>query len=259
MLKLAVRNLGGALHPGNRYRNRQLQAEALADAMMTGAEVLLLQEVTGVGRPFEVPPGWHFDQPYSKADRGGASVVIATQRTDIDLTWRPAHRVLDAFGAYLDFGLLHEGDGDIALVSVHATGWRPELWVATGSTDAMPGALLRPWPSDVLLDTLVEVLGDRPAVLAGDWNEDPDYPHQDDKGAAAFQQRAADAGFVEAVSATFKGKVRTNFSHQTQKSYQNDRVFVTESLAPRLRSVSVWHELHAPLSDHAGITVTFGS
>ena len=95
-------------------------------------------------------------------------------------------------------------------------------------------------------------------MLAGDWNEDPDYPYPADPGAGAFLQRAADAGFVEAVSTTFKGKVRTNFAHQTQKSYQNDRVFLTAALAGRLRAVSVWQEPDARLSDHAGITVALG-
>jgi hypothetical protein len=258
MLRLAVRNLGGALHGGNRYRNREFQAEALADVMMTGAQVLLLQEVTGAGSPFEVPPGWRFHQPYSQADHGGASVVIAADGTDIDLSWRPAHPVLEACGAYLDSGLLYDTEGDIALVSVHATGWRPELWAATGSKETMPHGLYRPWPSDIILDTLIEVLGNQPAVLAGDWNEDPDYPHPGDPHAAAFQERAVSAGFVEAVSTTFEGKVRTNFSHRTQKSYQNDRVFMSASLAAKLRSVSVWHEPRARLTDHAGITVTFG-
>lgn len=134
VLTLAVRNLGGALHGGNRYRNRDVQAAALSDVIARGAQILLLQEVTGAGSPFEVPPGWRVHQPYSKADRGGASVVVVAEDIDVDLAWRPRHPVLDAFGAYLDFGLLHDGGGDVALVSVHATGWRPEAWAATGSS-----------------------------------------------------------------------------------------------------------------------------
>ena len=133
------------------------------------------------------------------------------------------------------------------------------MWAATGNREAMPHGPRRPWPSDVLLDTLISLLGDRPAVLAGDWNEDPDYPHPGDTFAAAFQQRAADAGMIEAISSVFQGKLRTNFSHRAEKSYQNDRVFVTAGLASRLRSVSVWQEPQARLSDHAGIAVTFGT
>jgi len=258
MLKLAVRNLGGALHRGNRYRHRAVQAESLADVIATGAHVLLLQEVTGIGQPFEVPPGWRFRQPLSKAEQGAASVVVAADGIAIDLSWRPEHPVLDAFGAYLDFGLLHDADGDIALVSVHATSWRPELWAATGIGPSMPHGHFRPWPSDVILDFLLEVLEDRPAVLAGDWNEDLDYPGPGDPEAAAFRQRAATAGFVEAVSTSFKGKVRTNFMPQTKNQYQNDQVFLSAGLAARLRSVSIWCEPDARLSDHAGITVTLG-
>ena len=37
--------------------------------------------------------------------------------------------------------------------------------------------------------------------------------------------------FVEAVSLSFKGKVRTNFSRHTKAAYQNDRVFVSDGLA----------------------------
>ncbi len=129
--------------------------------------------------------------------------------------------MLDAFGAYLDFGLLHDPDGDVALVSVHATRWQPETWAATGSSAPIPQGLRRPWPSDAILDSLLQALESRPAVLAGDWNEDLDFPGPGDPQAAAFRQRAVDAGLVEAVSSTFRGKVRTNLMHQTKNPYQN--------------------------------------
>ena len=122
----------------------------------------------------------------------------------------------------------------------------------------MPQGLRRPWPSDAILDSLLQALEGRPAVLAGDWNEDLDFPGPGDPQSAAFRQRAVDAGLVEAVSTTFRGKVRTNLMHQTKNSYQNDQVFLTADLATRLRSVSVWCEPGARLSDHAGITVTIG-
>ncbi len=184
--------------------------------------------------------------------------MVAADGIDIDLSWRPAHPELHAFGAYLDFGLLHDAEGDVGLVSVHATSWRPESWEATGSGEAMPRGLVRPWPSDGILNALIEVLEGRHAVLAGDWNEDLDYPGPGDPDAASFRQRASHAGLVEVVSTTFKGKVRTNFSHQTKTAYQNDQVFVTADLAARVRSVAVWSEPAARLSDHAGIAVTFG-
>lgn len=120
--------------------------------------------------------------------------MIAADGIDIDLTWRPAHRVVEALGAYLDFGLLHDAYGNIALVSVHATSWRPELWAATGSSGPMPHGLFRPWPSDVILDVLLEVLEEWPAVLAGDWNEDPDYPNTGDPSAAAFHSCVSTEG-----------------------------------------------------------------
>lgn len=260
MLKMAVRNFGGALHLGrrNRYRDPATQADALADAIATGAHVLLLQEVTGGGPPFDVPAGWRFHQPYSKADRGAASVVVVAGGVGADPTWRPEHPVLDAFGAYLDFGLLNAPAlaGEVVLASVHASRWQPHQWATTGRPDPMPRGVRRPWPSDVILDALIDVLAGREAVLAGDWNEDLDYPAPGDRAAAAFEQRARDAGLVEAVSSTFKGKVRTNFADGTTKAYQNDKVFLTPRLAAQLRSVAVWHEPGARLGDHAGLTVT---
>jgi hypothetical protein len=258
-LKVAVRNLGGAYYPGNRYRTRELQAAALADAIGTGAGVLLLQEVTGCGSPFEAPPGWQFHQPYSRADRGAASVVMAADGVAVDLTWQPPHPLLEAYAAYLDFGMLLEPPGPIMLASVHATRWFENTWAATGRPEPMPEGSQRPWPSDAILDALIEVTGGHSAILAGDWNEDPDYPRPGDPGAAAFQQRAVDAGLVEAIGHTFGGRVRTNFSARTKAAYQNDRVFLTSDLAERLRSVAVWHEPGARLSDHAGVLITLGS
>lgn len=258
MLRIAVRNHGGAWHPhtSNPYRAPEHQSAAFADTAATGAEVLLLQEVTGGGPAFAVPTGWRFDQPFSKADRGGASVVVVVEGRDADLTWRPDHPVLRAFGAYLDFALLRAGGLEVVLASVHVpTKWYPEHWKGAGRQGPMPSGP-RPWPSDVILDGLIEAIGTSEAVVAGDWNEDVDWPGAADADAAAFLQRAQDAGWLEAVSSTFKGKVRTNFAVRTVKPYQNDKVFLTPELARRLRSVAVWHEPDSRVSDHAGLLVT---
>ena len=255
LLRVAVRNVAGASYPGNRYRTAAVQEAGFESVLSTGADVLVLQEATGVGRPFGVPTGWRA-LPASPLDRGCGSVIVAADHVDIDLAWRPRHPVLDAFGAYLDFGLLHLEGTDIAVVSVHATRWQDAQWAATGAAGPTPTSSDRPWSSDVLLDTLLAVLGDQQAILAGDWNEAPNFPTEGDPGTAAWFGRARAAGLVEAVGTTFGGPIRTNFCASTKASYQNDHVFLTSGVAGRLRSVCVWNEPDARVSDHAGIIIT---
>jgi hypothetical protein len=254
-VKIAIRNVGGAFYPSNPYRNAATQTASWATLLATGADILMLQEATGVGKPLTMPDGWRAS-PASALDRGAGSVVAAASQVDGDLEWRPSHPVIDAFGAYLDFGLLRAYDEEIAFVSVHATSWRPEVWAAAGHTTPSPTGLERPWPSDLLLDTLLTVVSGRQAILAGDWNEAPNYPMEGDQGTMEWFDRARRAGLIEVLSLAFGGPVRTNFARSTKHSYQNDHVFMTGSIAKRVRSVAVWNEPHATLSDHAGIVVT---
>jgi len=99
-------------------------------------------------------------------------------------------------------------------------------------------------------------VGDRPAILAGDWNEAPNYPTEGDPGTLEWFDRARRAGLVEAVSMSFGGPVRTNFVKNATHSYQNDHVFMTGDVAERVQSVAVWMEPSRKVSDHAGIVVT---
>lgn len=253
----AVRNLAGAAYPANRYRRVDIQAAGVAGTLATGADVLLLQEATGVGRAFALPDGWRM-APNNQLDRCAGSVVAAASHVDMDVSWRPRHPILDAFDAYLDFGLLSPHADPIAVVSVHAPAWRDPLWASTGLAGGPPAGYVRPWTSDVILDALLEVLEGRPAILAGDWNESPNYPTPDNPGTRAWFDRVHDAGLVEAVAMAFQSQVRTNFCRGVKRSYQNDHVFLTGGLAERLRSVAVWNEPGAPTSDHAGIVITLG-
>lgn len=253
-LRIAIRNLAGAAYPANRYRRADTQRAGIDTVLATRADILLLQEATGVGKPFALPEGWRM-QPASALDRGSGSVVAAASHVPIDLSWRPSHRLLDAFGAYLDFGLLDLGGLEVCLASVHATAWRDEQWAATGRADALPRGNDRPWTSDAILDALVEAVSGREAILAGDWNEATNYPVEGDPGATAWFERARSAGLVEAIATTFGGPVRTNFVSAVKKSYQNDHVFLTSGLSARLRHVAVWNEPGSPVSDHAGIVV----
>jgi len=85
--------------------------------------------------------------------------------------------------------LWHAFDLEIALVSVHVPpSNRPEIWAAAGK--AVPAGKQRPWPSDLVLDALLEVLEGRPAILAGDWNEAPNYPSENDVATAEWFDRA---------------------------------------------------------------------
>src|SRR5690348_13874065 len=104
-MKIAVRNVGGASYAGNPYRNAATQDASWAALLATGAELVLVQEATGVGHPLAMPDEWRAS-PASPLDRGSGSVVAAAARVDVDLVWRPQHPVIDAFGAYLDFALL---------------------------------------------------------------------------------------------------------------------------------------------------------
>ena len=173
-MKIAVRNLGGAFYTGNAYRNAATQAVSWDALFDTSAEILLVQEATGCGSPLVVPDDW-IASPASALDRGAGSVVVAARQLAVDVEWRPRHAVLDACEAYLDFALWQAFGSEIALVSVHVPpSNRPEIWAAAGR--AAPAGKQRPWPSDLVLDALLEALEGRPAILAGDWNEAPNYP-----------------------------------------------------------------------------------
>ena len=50
-MKIAVRNLGGAFYTGNAYRNAATQAASWDALFETSAEIFLVQEATGSGRP----------------------------------------------------------------------------------------------------------------------------------------------------------------------------------------------------------------
>lgn len=89
----------------------------------------------------------------------------------------------------------------------------------------MPCGNARPWPSDAILNALIEVLGSRPGITAGDWNEAPNYPAEADPQTRAWFERAESAGWVEAVSTAFGGPVRTNFA-----ATRNARTRMTTSL-----------------------------
>lgn len=255
-LTVAVRNLGGAFYPGNRYRDRAVQERSWDSLIAMEADLCLAQEATGVGTPFVAPAGWRA-QPYTPLDRGSGSVVAIASHVDADLTWRPEHPVLDAFGAYLDFALVRALDESIAIVSVHVPPClRESVWLAAGNTLPVPSGMRRPWSSDLMLDALHEALDGRPAILAGDWNEAPNWPSLDDPGTIEWFARGRRQGLVEVVSDAFGGPVRTNFARGTKNSYQNDHVFVTTKLAEQVRSVAVWNEPGRTVSDHAGIVVT---
>lgn len=143
---ITVRNMAGAFYPGNPYRNLRTQ-EAGQDAVLaTGAHFLLLQEATGVGKPFCLPKGWQLS-PASALDRGSGSVVAAAGGVGADVTWRPRHPLLDAFGAYLDFGLMQFDGEDVVIASVHAGGWQDNTWAATGAAaPCAPTSAGRPRP-----------------------------------------------------------------------------------------------------------------
>lgn len=254
-MKIATRNLAGAKYAGNRFRSADAQARSLDDAISTGADVLLLQEVARLGSDLQAPPGWNA-QPASPSSDWG-SVVYVRDGFDVDLSWRPDHPVIEAFGSYLDFARLTDStSGELALISVHAPpGWSVSTWAATENSGPMPDRG-RPWTSDVLLDVLVEAVGDRSAVLAGDWNEAPNYPSETAAGTVEFFARAKRHGLIEAVDNAFDGPVRTNFTSSARTAYQNDHVFLKGTIQDRLRSVAVWNEVAPRLSDHAGILVS---
>ena len=255
-MKVAVRNVGGAAYGANPYRNREAQAATWRSLLATGADIVLAQEATGVNEPFLPPVGWRAN-PASRLDRGAGSVVAVAEHVDADLSWRPAHQALDAFDAYLDFALVQAVGMQVAVASVHVpTLWQPDHWASSGIVGKMPSSL-RPWTSDVILDSLISVLDGREAIMAGDWNEALNYPGDDDPDAAAFFARAAAAGYVEVVNKTFGGPVRTNFARVAKRSYQNDHVFVTSGIAACLEQVAVFNEPAPGCSDHAGIVATF--
>jgi endonuclease/exonuclease/phosphatase family metal-dependent hydrolase len=255
-LSIAIRNFGGASYAGNTLRDREHQVRNWDSLLATGADIVLAQEATGVGQPFAPPEGW-MASPADRLDRGAGSVVAARSDVAIDLGWRPSHPVLDACASYLDFGNLRLDGDDIATASVHVpTKHRPEIWAAAFTEGGNPPRSGRPWPSDIILDALMESLGGREVILAGDWNEAPNWPTEHDSGTRAWFDRARSFGLVEIISNAFSGPVRTNFTPRATKAYQNDHVFMTSAVAERVRSVAVFNELPLRrLSDHAGLAI----
>lgn len=254
-MRNATRNVGGMPYPGNPYHSPAVQDAAWASLVRTQPDIITAQEVTGFGRPFQPPKGWRA-KPFHPLDRIGGSVVAIADGVEADLEWRPSHPVLDAFGAYLDFALVRACGTELAVVSVHVpTRWYAEHWAACGLEGNMPSSQ-RPWTCDVILDSLIETLHGRDAILAGDWNEALNYPADNDPDAAAFFARAKAAGYVEVVNRTFGGPVRTNFTKVAKRSYQNDHVFMAATVAERVEQVAIFNEPAPGCSDHAGIVVT---
>lgn len=101
VMRMAVRNLGGASYAGSRYRSVEAQQRGLNSVIDTSAKVVLLQEVVRLGDAVRFPSGWRTapSQP-EKSDWG--SVVAVADDVGADLSWRPSHPVLDACGSYLD-------------------------------------------------------------------------------------------------------------------------------------------------------------
>jgi hypothetical protein len=196
-MRIAVRNLGGATYPGNPM-TAQGQVDAWLSLERTGADVLMAQEARLVGGALPVPDG--FNVTRLRPDSAWGSVV-AVRSLDADLQWRPQHPVLDAFGDYVGASLLHVRGTEVAVVPVHSpTSWYPGLWEAAGQGGDAPQGMRRPWPSDVLLDALVEALSGREVIVAGDFNEAWNYPADGDAGSAAWFARAKRAGWFELVS-----------------------------------------------------------
>lgn len=248
-MKVAVRNLAGA----PRGPGVSEQAAIWENLLATTADVLLLQEVRGLNDPSTLPEGWRA-HPAHAAQGWGSMVAIADGAADLE--WRPSHPVLDGFGSYLDFARVPLDDSEIVVVSVHApTGWN-DLWGATGHEGDPPNGSRRPWPSDEILDALLEVIPGQQAILAGDWNEAINWPKPGDSGTEAWFERTQGAGLVEVVSLAFEGPMRTNFTAIAKRSYQNDHFFVTSSLVGRVSSVAIWNEPPPRCSDHAGLLVT---
>jgi len=253
-MRMADRNLAGATYAGNRM-TAQGQGDGWLDLGRTGAEVLLAQEARPVADVLPVPPGYDVTSLRPGSAWGS---VVAVRHLDVDLRWRPAHQVLDAFGAYVGSSLLQVRGLEIAVVSVHSpTSWYPGLWEAVGKEGPAPSGRGRPWPSDVLLDALVDALRGREVIVAGDFNEALNYPADGDAGAAEWFGRTTRAGWLEVVATVFGGPVRTNFTRQAKRSYQNDHVFVSTTVAAAVQRVSVWNEPERSESDHAGIEVDF--
>lgn len=233
----------------------QGQADAWLSMERTGADVLLAQEACLIDNALPVPNG--FGVTPLRADSTWGSVV-AVRNVDADLRWRPQHPTLDAFGDYVASSLVRVSGFEAAVVSVHSpTSWYPGLWEAAGQSGPVPHGMRRPWPSDVLLDALVEALNGREVIVAGDFNEAWNYPADGDAGSAAWFGRASEAGWIELVAKLFGGPVRTNFTRRTKRSYQNDHVFVSPTFADAVARVSVWNEPDRLVSDHAGIEVDF--
>lgn len=220
-------------------------------------ELLLVQEAVAFDGVVPLPEGWSA-RPFEPFG-GWGSVVAVRDDVTADLEWRPDHEVIEAFGSYLDFASVTVGGTEVAVVSVHSPpNWRDDLWRAVANDGPLPKGMARPWPSDVLLDALIQVLADRHAIVAGDWNEAPNYPGDADPGTKLWFDRARAAPWMEAIATVFKGPVTTNFTPNATRPYQNDHVFLTPALAAGLRSVGVWNEPAGTVSDHAGVVVTLG-
>ncbi len=253
-MRIAVRNLGGATYPGNQM-TAQGQIDGWLDLARTGADVLLAQEARLVSGTLPTPDGYRRTSLGPDAAWGS---VVAVRDLDADLHWRPEHPVLEMFADYVSTSLVSVSGRELAVVSVHSpTSWQAGLWEAAGGEGPVPSGMNRPWPSDVLLDALIEALRGREVIVAGDFNEAWNYPADGDTGAAGWFGRAQGAGWTEVVAAVFGGPVRTNFTRNTKRSYQNDHVFASADMAASVRRVSLWNEPGRTVSDHAGIAVDF--
>ncbi len=187
--------------------------------------------------------------------------AIFSPRYPLERVSPPAGSALRALGSYLAVARASLPDGSDALVaSVHAVDRKATKEQLAG----LPSRIARtsaghPWVSDVVFAGLEGLIGERPFLVAGDWNTARRFGRsQTSKQALEFFERARSHGWFECVDENPGVEMRTWFREDDEPS-QIDHAFSDRTLHQRFRGAWVAAEAAEPLglSDHAPLVLDF--
>lgn len=253
-------NLHGASVPGRASNEKQMRAWEYMREL--DADLILAQEASLSALPTWVGEQWTFVAGevgrFRKNWNWGS--IIAVKR---ELSLVPHHESLeDAWLAQL-YDLVLVGQvqlttGPVVVASVHTVAVSVRDWLRDYATSLSlsdnelenlrrPHSKEAPYLNDLAFTALVRTIGDRPFVVAGDWNTCRKY-----RGGPEFFSRAKSHGWIECheppEEQTYFGK--------SVGGYQLDHAFVDQRTAASVIGCQIdANSVVRGLSDHAPMVI----
>lgn len=249
-------NLHGASVPGRSSTEKQIRAWNYMREL--GADLILAQEATLSGLPAWVGEQWTFvagEHGRFRKNWHWGSVIVAKR----ELCLVPYDKSLDDPWLAQLYDLVLAGQvqlttGPIVVVSVHAAAVSVRDWLRDYATSLSlsddelvslrrPNCNEAPYLNDLAFNALARTIGDRPCIVAGDWNTCRKY-----RGGPEFFSRARSFGWIECHD---RPEEQSYFG-KSSGTFQLDHAFVDQGTA----SSVIGCQIHADsvvreLSDHA--------